>query len=68
MENKFGMQTDIVSLYLYALNGTESAAIVKPIMDCNGVDKLVRKSRFVYGEGDVKMYCMNFDAAIEDPI
>jgi hypothetical protein len=40
------MQTNSWSLYLKTLNVIEIAAMGKPIKDCDGVDKVVRKSRF----------------------
>lgn len=36
----------------------------KPITYSNGVDEVMSKSRSKYGEGDLKMYYMNFDVAV----
>ena len=51
-----------------SVNGDEMAAKGKPITDGNGVDGVVRKFRSKYGEGDVKKYYTNFDAAVEVPL
>ncbi len=68
IENKFGMQTDILSLHSNALNGIEIAARGKPITDCNGVEEVVIRSWSKYCEGDVKRFYMSLGVAIEHPI
>jgi hypothetical protein len=51
-----------------SVNGDEMTAKGKSITDGNGVDAVVRKFRSKYGEGDVKKYYKNFDAAVEVPL
>lgn len=48
-----------------SVNGIETSARAKPIMDSNKVDDIARKFKSKYGEGDVKKYYPKVDVAVE---
>ena len=51
-----------------SITGEEIPAKGKPITDGNGVEGVVKRFRSKYGEGDIKRYYTNFDAAVEVPL
>ena len=51
-----------------SINGIELLAGGQPITDSNGVNEIIKKFRFKYGEGDVKKYYTKFDVAVEVPL
>lgn len=51
-----------------SINGIEILARGQPITDRNVIDKIVKKFKSKYGEGDIKKYYTKFDVAVEVPL
>jgi len=51
-----------------SINDIEILARGQPITDRNVIDKIVKKFKSKYGEGDVKKYYTKFNVAVEVPL
>ena len=51
-----------------SINDIEILARGQPITDRNVIDKIVKKFKSKYGEGDIKKYYTKFDVAVEVPL
>ena len=51
-----------------SINDIEILARGQPITDRNVIDKIVKKFKSKYGEGDIKKYYTKFNVAVEVPL